>query len=133
MKTVSELAYDAIVIAEILPTENIGIDSVIDRDWNGETRIVITEGDAEIEGTQFGAVGQTSVLTVYALSADRKTAIETCRDAGRAAYKAIEKLERKQGYGILAITVLENGVKNVEERNEFEAFRSYNVINKINL
>jgi hypothetical protein len=132
MKTISELAYDAIIVANIVPSENVGINSVIDADWNGETRIIVSEGDSELENHQFGAIGQTGVLTIYVLSGDRNTAYETCRVAGNAAFRAIEKLERKQGYGILAITRLSSGIKNVTDRTEFEAFRSFNVTNTIN-
>ncbi|MDR0608737.1 MAG: hypothetical protein LBG58_01340 [Planctomycetaceae bacterium] len=132
MKTISELAYDAIIALNLIPAENVGINAVISADWNGETRIIVSESESEQEGHQLGAIAQTTVLTIYVLSRNHNTALNFCLTAGKAVYKAIEKLERKQGYGILAITRYQNGIKNVTDRTEFEAFRSFNVINKIN-
>jgi hypothetical protein len=131
MKTISELAFDAVIAFELVPTENVGINSVIDADWDGETRIIITEGNTNFEDHQLGTIAQTTVLTIYVLARDRELAVETCKTAGNAVFGTIEKLERKKGYGILAITRFQSGIKNIADRTEFESFRSFNVTNTI--
>ncbi|MDR1959384.1 MAG: hypothetical protein LBQ54_10160 [Planctomycetaceae bacterium] len=134
MKTISEHAREAILALNLIPAEDVGIQSVLDSSWNGTPpRILISEGENNIEECQFGAVAQTTLLTIFGLSADRDTAITLCRQAAKAAFARIESLERKPGYGILAITRDASRVGNIPDSTEFEAFRSFHVINTINL
>ncbi|MDR1270634.1 MAG: hypothetical protein LBK82_14020 [Planctomycetaceae bacterium] len=134
MKTISELAYEAIIESELFPEENVAINNVIHSDWNGSLRVLISEGDGDVDTeTQFGAIAQTTVLTIAVLSNSREEAVMAGKQVSEIAFQHIEKLERKQGYGILAITKFQNGIKNVTDRDEFEAYRSFNVLNSINL
>jgi hypothetical protein len=134
MKTISELAYNAIIEANITDTENVGINTVINSDWNGTLRIIIAEDGGNVDSeTQFGAIAQTTVLHIEVLSSNRNEAVEKCHLAAQHAFRYIEKLERKQGYGILAITKNQNGIENIPDSHEFKAFRSFNVLNSINI
>jgi hypothetical protein len=133
MKTVSELAFDAIIEQNLILSENVGIGVVNISDWNGELRIVVKEDDSEIEQSQLQSIAQTTVLTVGVLSRTRDEAVTKCKLVSEYVYRYIEKLERKRGYGILAITKFQNGISNITDRTEFEAFRSFNVTNTINL
>ncbi len=131
MKSVCELAYDAVVASNIVSKKNVAIDAVVYSDWDGVARIKISEGDSAPEEGQMGPIAQTTPLTVAVFDKDRDKALQICKAAADAIYKAIENLERKPGSGILAILRGTNGVSNTVENKGFAAFRTFNVINTI--
>jgi hypothetical protein len=117
---------------DIVPAESVGIHAVIDADWDGTPRILITEGESEPEESQLGVIGQTTLLTIFVLCADKDTAIDLCRIAANAVYTHIEAMERQDETGILAITRNASKYGNIADRTEFEAFRSFHVIHTLN-
>jgi hypothetical protein len=134
MKTIAEIVYETTTALELIPSENIGISTVNSSDWDGLPRILIIEGDSAVEDeTQFGPLSQRTTLTVFALHPERSGAVDLCRQAADAALTALEKLERVSGSGILCVTKTTNGIRNIPDRTEFEASRSFRVLNNINL
>jgi hypothetical protein len=128
MKTISELAYDAIIPLNLTPAADVGINAVVDADWDGTPRILITESEAEIEECQIGTIAQTAVLTIYCLAADRVTAMAICRQAAEAAFALMESLEGQPEEGILGMMRNTTLCRNIADRNEFEALRTFTVI-----
>jgi hypothetical protein len=131
MKSIADLAYETLIESAIIPTENIAIDKVNNSDFDGEPRITIVEGENDLIGHQLGVVAQETRLTIYCVHRNRHNAKALCYEAGELVFNAIEQLERNADSGILAITRDSSGVSNTGDRAEFEAFRSYNVINRL--
>jgi hypothetical protein len=129
MKSISDYAYEALLASMIIPADNIAIDEVNDSDFDGAPRITIVEGESDVIEHQLGVVAQETKLTIYCLHRDRHKAKTLCYEAGELVFNAIEQLERQSDSGILAITREQSGVSNIGDKAEFEAFRSYNVLN----
>ncbi len=132
MKTVAELARDAIMALNAVPAENVGIDEVVRENWNGVTRIVVSEGETIPDECQLGLLSQTTPLTISCFTNDRQEAQNICRQIAQAVYRAMENLEHKKGSGILAITRGSSSVTNTSDCRGFIASRTFNVVNRIN-
>lgn len=78
---ISQIAYEALVAAEIdVPKEYIAINLVIDNDYDGEPRIIVTEGESVSIGSQLGSGPVRTPMTIQVLHRDENTA-RTLRDA----------------------------------------------------
>jgi hypothetical protein len=118
----TDVAREAILAENLLPAENIGISSVLDADWDGLPRIIVSVGESRPEDeTQFGTLTEVTALTIYVLAADRQTALEMCRSAAEAVLVKFSEMEQQRNTPILCVTVKNKSIKNIPDRTEFEA------------
>ncbi|GHT29242.1 hypothetical protein FACS18942_10290 [Planctomycetales bacterium] len=133
--SIISIAKDAVAALNLVPAENIGVQAVYDADWQGETKIIISEEQTTAEDeTQEEPLSYRTVLNVYCGSKDRNTACDIGRAAANAVYAAFVNLERKSGLTnrIFSITKNMKTISNVPGREEFEAGRSFNIIHNLN-
>jgi hypothetical protein len=123
--TIADTAYSVIVGAKILPTDCVGIERVKNSNWDGKTRLIISEGETEYIEHQLGVSHKETQLYIYVVAENRHVASGMCSQAGELVFKEFESIE---GVGVLSISRVSSGVNPIGDRAEFEAFRSYKVI-----
>ena len=125
----ADLARETILAENLLPAENIGINSVLDADWDGTPRIIVSEGESRPEDeTQFGTLTEVTALTVYVLAADRQSALEVCRSAAEAVFAKFSEMERQRNTPVLCVTITNKSIKNIADRTEFEAAWNFEIL-----
>jgi hypothetical protein len=129
----ANLAQNAILAENLLPTENVGINSVLDADWNGTPRIIVSTGETRSEDeSQFGTLTAITPLTIHVLAADRQTALELCRSAAEAVLATFSEMETQRNTPVLCVTLTNKSIKNLADRTEFEAAWNFEILTRCN-
>jgi len=117
---------------EICPADDIMIDGVLDSDWNGAPRIIISELQTAPE--DFSQGGPLTVMTtafIAVLSADRNEAIEVLKRAENAAWVELQtRAYNTRQSGIYSVTLGLQETYHMPDRTEFAAKRIFNILHK---
>jgi hypothetical protein len=125
----ADIVLEAILAENLLPAENIGINSVLDADWDGTPRIIVSVGETRPEDeTQFGTLTEITTLTIFVLAADRQSALEWCRSAAEAVLVKFSEMEKQRNTPVLCVTVTSKSIKNIADRTEFEAAWNFEIL-----
>jgi hypothetical protein len=132
MKTITELAYDAIVQLNLIPKENVGINSVIHENWDGVARIVVEEEMTNPEDeSQFGTLTWITRFNVNCLCRDRTKAEALGKTVANTVYATFMEYELARTCEILSIMRKESTTTNIKGREEFQSLQYFEVLHKI--
>jgi hypothetical protein len=129
--SISTIAHNALVESAILPSESIAIERLKNSNWDGKTRIIIHDGENDFIEHQLGLVCQESHLTIYVIGSDRGIARTKCYEAGEIVFKTFSELSQNSNSGVLSISRESSGINPIGDRPEFEAFRSFSILNSL--
>jgi hypothetical protein len=129
----ADIVQEAILAENLLPAENIGINSVLDADWDGTPRIIVSAGmTRDIETTQLNTlISQITELKISCLSANRGNAVSLGTSAADAVYNKLTALSYILGSGILFVKKISDSVFNIPDRTEFVFETNFEILNKL--
>lgn len=134
MKTIAEIAHDAILATNLVTEDRIAVGEIDYHDWDGLPRVVVIEEEsAPPEEYQFGPIAQTTPLVLRCCAETREETIKLCNRIAVAVLQTLERMEHDKNSGVLAVTRGGNGSDATTDGNGFEASRQFNVLNRINL
>lgn len=111
---------------QVIPAENVTIQTFLHADWDGRDRIMITSSPSSYEEEPIGIMKST--LTIHCLSKSRSEAVVTNLSAKYFIRKGFEALERDDTSGIVSICLYSINVENIQNRNEFCASTAFEVL-----
>jgi hypothetical protein len=132
--TLSGIAKEAVLSLNLILDGNVGVNEITYSDWNGETRILVIEGESVAEDeTQFEVLNQRTTLTVFCLSADRDEAVSLCQQAAAEVFRVFSEMTDDWESKILYIGKQKSDILNLPDQNIYKAARTFDILNSINL
>ena len=128
---IKEIAQKEIIALGLVPAKAVLIDK-LDFAWNEEAEFRVTSEPTKPEGeTQFGPIGETTLLGIHAIAAERQEAQDLAQKAARAVYEKFEELElNPRQSGIYCITRVERNTLQFNNEHAFHSFVIFNVLHR---
>ncbi|GHT26829.1 hypothetical protein FACS18942_05020 [Planctomycetales bacterium] len=137
--SISEIVLQVIRGLNLVPSQNVRIKEIADTDFDGITKILISEGAAVPEDVhQFGVLSQRTTLDVFLLSANRQQADSVLASVILALQNGFRRRERQYNTGNTAAGIMSaelsgKTIINIPNRQEFQGSVSFSILHNFGL